>query len=52
MTDGWPIIRCTPGPTDAELEADRDVKHAVDVALFDAEELRGDDHIPPWQVHG
>jgi hypothetical protein len=58
----WPIIRCTPGPTDAELAAERDEKHARDVAAFDEEERylarRGAmdeftfDHIPPWQVHG
>ena len=52
MTGYWPMIRCKAGPSDAELEAERDIKHAVDVAMFDAEEQRGDDHIPPWQVHG
>lgn len=31
MTD-WPIIQCTPGPTDAELEAERDRKHSAAVA--------------------
>ena len=51
MTDDWPTIKCKPGPTDAELEADRNIKHAVDVAMFDIEE-RDDDHIPPWAVHG
>ena len=50
--DDFPTIQCKPGPSDAELEAERDIKHAVDVAMFDAEEQRGNDHIPPWQVHG
>ena len=28
MTDNdWPTIQCPPGPTDAELEAERDTKH-------------------------
>jgi len=31
--DDWPVIRLTPGPTDAELEAERDRKHRVDVAF-------------------
>ena len=51
MSDDWPIIRCTPGPTDAELEAERDVKHAIDIAMFDAEECEWD-YIPPWAVRG
>ena len=63
MTDDWPIIRCTPGPTDAELEAERDAKHTQELAEFDAEErylaevqafdaFRGFDHIPPRMVRG
>ena len=32
MTDNnWPTIQCPPGPTDAELEAERDTKHRRDV---------------------
>lgn len=31
MSD-WPTIQCLPTPSDAELEADRDAKHAVAVA--------------------
>lgn len=30
--DDLPIIQCPPGPTDAELEAERDTKHAAAVA--------------------
>ena len=63
MNDDLPIIQCQPGPTDAELQADRDRKHALDVAAFLDEERRfreyeemqaftGLDHIPPWQVYG
>lgn len=63
MSADWPIIRCTPGPTDAELAAERDAKHAQDLAAFDEEErylaemeafdaFRGFDHIPPRSVRG
>ena len=63
VNDDLPIIQCQPGPTDAELQADRDRKHALDVAAFLDEERRfreyeemqaftGLDHIPPWQVYG
>lgn len=63
MNEDLPIIQLKPGPTDAELEAERDRKHALDVAAFDREEryleeeeefdiFRGRGHIPPWQVHG
>jgi hypothetical protein len=31
MTD-WPIIRCAPGPTDAELQAIRDEQHRAAMA--------------------
>lgn len=58
-----PIIRLQPGPTDAQLEAERDAKHAADEAAFLDEERRLSepddawmdnifDHIPPWKVHG
>ena len=57
-----PIIKLPPGPTDAELEAERNAKHAQELAEFEreerylAEEAELDefrfDHIPPWQVHG
>lgn len=63
MTDDWPIIRCQPGPTDAELQAERDIKHAQAMAEFEREEsdaemlegfnvFRGFDHIPPRAVRG
>lgn len=63
MTDDLPIIRCNPGPSDAELQAERDAKHAADLAAFDQEErylqhseafdtFRGFDHIPPRAVRG
>lgn len=59
----WPLIRCTPGPTDAELQAERDIKHAQELAEFEAEErylarieehnvFRGLDHIPARAVRG
>ena len=63
MSD-WPLIRCTPGPTDAELQAERDIKHAQALAEFEREErdyaameelgvFRGFfDHIPPRAVRG
>ncbi len=31
MTDNWPIIQLPAGPSDAELEAERDIKHAADL---------------------
>lgn len=37
MTD-LPIIRCKPTPTDAELEAERDAKHQLDLAAFERQE--------------
>ncbi|HQC78753.1 MAG TPA: hypothetical protein PLH92_18780 [Mycobacterium sp.] len=62
--DDLPIIQCKPGPTDAELEADRNIKHAQALAEFEREErdyaameelgvFRGFfDHIPPRAVRG
>jgi len=32
MSDDWPIIQFKPGPTDAELEAERDLNHNLEVA--------------------
>lgn len=63
MNDDLPIIQLPPGPTDAELQAERDAKHAQALADFEREEryLRhgsefdifcGFDHIPPGQVRG
>lgn len=34
MFDDLPIIQLRPGPSDAELEAERDAKHAVEVARW------------------
>ena len=31
--DDFPTIQCKPGPSDAELEAERDIKHAVEKAF-------------------
>jgi hypothetical protein len=33
MTDNWPIIQLPAGPSDAELEAERDDKHRLAVAF-------------------
>lgn len=57
MTDSdWPIIRLKPGPSDAELEADRDAKHAAAVAEWCARQDWLDsldlDHVPARAVHG
>ena len=35
-----PIIQCRPGPTDAELKAQRDAKHYREVAEWLAERRR------------
>lgn len=53
--DDLPIIQLRPGPTDAELEAQRDAKHAREVAEWFAERRwanEPDDHIPAWKVTG
>lgn len=61
--DDLPIIQCQPGPTDAELEVERNIKHAQALAEFEREErylaeldafniFRGFDHIPPRAVQG
>ncbi len=39
--DDLPIIQCKPGPSDAELEADRDAKHAAAVADWQRRQLCG-----------
>ena len=36
--DFLPIIKLRPGPTDAELEAERDAKHAKAVAAWEDDE--------------
>lgn len=62
MSD-WPILQCTPGPTDSELQAERDAKHLRELSEFEAEErylaqaeerniFRSFDHIPPQAVRG
>lgn len=52
----FPIIQGRPGPTDAELQAERDAQHAIDVATWNATQDWLDqlelDHIPAWKVHG
>jgi hypothetical protein len=35
MTDNWPIIQLPPGPSDAELEAERDAKHAAETEFLE-----------------
>jgi len=40
VTD-WPTIQCQPGPTDAELAAERDAKHVVEVADWIEQNWRG-----------
>ena len=54
MNDDLPIIKCLPGPTDAELEAQRDAKHALEVREWFArmDSVDSLDHVPPWQVRG
>ena len=62
VNDDLPIIQCQPGPTDAELQAERDAKYAQDLAEFEreerylAEEAELDefrfDHVPAWRVRG
>ena len=58
-----PLIQFQPGPTDAELEVERNIKHAEALAEFEREErylteveafnvFRGFDHIPPRAVRG
>lgn len=52
--DDLPIIQCMPGPTDAELQAQRDAKHAREVAEWIAERrwATAMDFIPASQVIG
>ena len=63
MTDynDLPIIRCRPGPTDAELKAQRDDKHFREVAEWFAAQRRRHEcrampvymgHIPASEVRG
>ena len=56
-----PIIRCRPGPTDAELKAQRDDKHFREVAEWLAAQRRAYEsrampvfmgHIPAREVRG
>lgn len=61
--DDLPIIQMKPGPTDAELQAQRDEKHIRDVAEWFGDDARirafreaqiyvGTDHIPARAVQG
>lgn len=61
MNDDLPIIQCQPTPTDAELEAERDAKHALAVREWFARQTRPEppylddpaaDHIPARAVQG
>ena len=56
-----PLIQCRPGPTDAELKAQRDEKHYREVAEWFAERRRSYEsravpvfmgHIPASEVRG
>jgi len=52
----FPIIQSLPGPSDAELQAQRDADHAREVAQWNKHQDWLDtldlDHIPAWQVQG
>jgi len=50
--DDLPVIQLRPGPTDAELQAQRDAQHRSDVARWLIEEWGQPDHIPARQVCG
>ena len=59
--DDLPLIQCRPGPTDAELKAQRDAKHIREVAEWFAEQRRRHEcrvmpvfmgHIPASEVRG
>ena len=59
--DDLPIIQCRPGPTDAELKAQRDEKHQREVEEWLAQRRRAYEcrvmpvymgHIPARQVRG
>ena len=50
--DDLPVIQLRPGPTDAELQTQRDAQHRSDVARWLIEEGREPDHIPARQVWG
>ena len=59
--DDLTIIQCLPGPTDAELKAQRDDKHFREVAEWFAERRRSYEcrampvfmgHIPASEVRG
>jgi len=56
MRDDLPLIHCPPGPSDAELEAERDAKHqaAVDdwMRRNPDHDDEPDDHIPARKVTG
>jgi len=41
--DDLPVIQLRPGPTDAELEAERDAKHLQEVARW---------FFPDWAMSG
>lgn len=42
MSDPFPTKQCPPGPSDAELEAERDAQHEIDVAEWFATQDRLD----------
>jgi hypothetical protein len=57
--EDWPVLRCAPGPTDAELIAWSNEKHARAVAHWlavQASTAEDDefsfDHVPPGAVRG
>ena len=59
--DDLPLIQCRPGPTDAELQAQRDAKHIREVAEWFAAQRRRHEcrampvymgHIPAREVRG
>ena len=59
--DDLPLIQCRPGPTDAELKAQRDEKHFREVAEWFAAQRRSYEsrvmpvfmgHIPAREVRG
>ena len=59
--DDLPIIQCRPGPTDAELKAQRDAKHQREVEEWLAQRRRAYEcrampvymgHIPAREVRG
>lgn len=56
MRSDWPLIQLPPGPTDGELQADRDAQHQRDIDEWNARQDWLDnldlDHVPARAVHG